>query len=264
MSHTTLVFTVLNAACISPTRYTGSNSHIIISDCHTATIALAQPMDSLSAEQYTVTLTRNGQQSDCQSYVDNVNMATSSDSVLFEGLEENSVYSVKVIAITFNLTRSVNVADITTLTAGEYTRSYIIHICYLIDIIYIYIYIYIYTAPSAAPRDLTSHIVNSENITLTWRNINCIQRSGIITIFDVQYGQVDGALTTMRIGSSDTTRYIVIGLLPFTEYRFQIAGVNSHGPGPYTAFIGPIKTNDDDRLKFNLAMILCITYNSLT
>ena len=34
ISHIPLVFTVLKAACISPTRYTGSNSHIIISDCH--------------------------------------------------------------------------------------------------------------------------------------------------------------------------------------------------------------------------------------
>ena len=34
ISHIPFVFTVLNAACISPTRYTGSNSYIIISDCH--------------------------------------------------------------------------------------------------------------------------------------------------------------------------------------------------------------------------------------
>ena len=68
----------------------------------------------------------------------------------------------------------------------------------------------------------------------------------------------------MRIGSSDTTSYIVIELLPFTEYRFQIAEVNSDGPGPYTAFIGPIRTNEDGREKFNLAIILCITHNSLT
>ena len=128
---------------------------------------------------------------------------------------------------------------------------------------YIYIY-YIYIVPSAAPRDLRFNTVNSKNITLTWRNINCILRNGIITSFDVQYEQVDGALTTMRIGSSDTTSYIVIGLLPFTEYMFQIAGVNSDGPGPYTAFIGLIKTNEDGGLKFNLAMILCITYNLLT
>ena len=121
-------------------------------------------------------------------------------------------------------------------------------------------HIYIYIAPSAAPRDLTFNTVTSTSIALNWRNIDCIQRNGIITSFYVQYGQVDGALTTMRIGSSDITSYIVIGLLPFTEYRFQIAGVNSHGPGPYTAFIGPIRTNEDGMLKFNLAMILRVTY----
>ena len=91
-------------------------------------------MGSLPADQYTVTLTRSGQQPDCQGYVDNVNMNTSSDSVLFEGLEENSVYSVSVIAITFSLTRYASAADITTLTAGEYTGSYFAQGGYLIFI----------------------------------------------------------------------------------------------------------------------------------
>ena len=75
---------------------------------------------------------------------------------------------------------------------------------------------------------------------------------------------VDGTPTTIRIGSSDTTSYIVIGLMPFTEYRFQIAEVNSDDPGPCTALIGPIRINEDGRLKFNLAMLLCLIYNSLT
>ena len=101
-------------------------------------------MGSLPADQYTVALNRklDGQQLDCQHYVDNVIMTTSSDSVLFEGLEENSVYSVSVIANTFDLTRSVSAADITTLTAGEYTGS-LIQGVYLVIFIYIYIYIYI-------------------------------------------------------------------------------------------------------------------------
>ena len=96
-------------------------------------------MDSLPADQYTVTLTRKlgGQQPDCQGYVDNVIMTTSSDLVLFVVLEENSVYSVSVIAITFDLTRTVIAADITTLTAGEYTGSYFAQGNYLIFILYI-------------------------------------------------------------------------------------------------------------------------------
>ena len=62
----------------------------------------------------------------------------------------------------------------------------------------------------------------------------------------------------MRIGSSD------IGHLPFTEYRFEIAEVKSDDPGPYTAFIGLLRTNEDGRLKFNLAMIFYVIYNTLT
>ena len=94
-------------------------------------------MDSLPADQYTVTLTRSGQQPDCQRYVDNVDMTTSSDSVLFEDLEENSVYSVSVIAITFDLIRIISAADITILTAGEYTGSYLAQGCHFIIILYI-------------------------------------------------------------------------------------------------------------------------------
>ena len=95
-------------------------------------------MGSHPADQYTVTLTRSGYLPDCHSFVDNVIMTTSSDSVMFEDLQENSVYSVRVIALTFDLTRSVSVADITTLTAGEYTGSYFAQGGYLI-ILYIYI-----------------------------------------------------------------------------------------------------------------------------
>ena len=92
------------------------------------------------------------------------------------------------------------------------------------------------------------------SITLTWRNINCTQHNGVITHFGVQYHwKLDGVLVMMNIENSNTTNYTVDGLLPFTEYRFRIAGVNSEGPGPYTAFIGPIRTNEDGRLNRQLS-----------
>ena len=182
-------------------------------------------------------------------------MTTSSDSVLFEGLEENSVYSVSVIAITFDLTRSVSAADISTLTAGKYTGSYFAQGGYLSSY-------YLYIAPSAAPRDLTSHTVASTSILLTWKNIDCIQHNGVLTGFDVKYyRQVDGELATTIVGSSYTTSYTVGGLFPYSEYWFRIAAVNSDGPGPYTAFIGPIRTNEYGGLDF---ISLIYNFNSLT
>ena len=49
MSHIPFVFTVLNAACISPTRYTGSNSHIIISDCHYSNYSFSSAYEQSSS-----------------------------------------------------------------------------------------------------------------------------------------------------------------------------------------------------------------------
>ena len=111
-----------------------------------------------------------------------------------------------------------------------------------------------YIAPSDSPSNLTYKTITSMSITLTWRNINCTQHNGVITHFGVQYHwKLDGVLVMMNIENSNTTNYTVDGLLPFTEYRFRIAGVNSEGPGPYTAFIGPIRTNEDGRLNRQLS-----------
>lgn len=88
-----------------------------------ATIFLVQPINSLPADQYRVTLTRKrNAQPLCQDFEATVTRTSSSDSVLFEGLEEFSAYSVSVIARhnLFDLTRSLdNVVDIITLTAGR-------------------------------------------------------------------------------------------------------------------------------------------------
>ena len=74
----------------------------------------------------------------------------------------------------------------------------------------------------------------------------------MLTGFDIKYyGQVDGGLATIIIGSSDTTSYIVDGLMPFSEYWFHIAGVNINGTGPYSAFIGHIRTNEYGGFNFN-------------
>ena len=84
------------------------------------------------------------------------------------------------------------------------------------------------------------------SIMLTWRNSECILCNGEITSFNSQYGEEDGALTTRSIGSADTS-YTVDGLLPFTLYRFLLAGVNINGSGP-PASLGPIRTDEDGKL----------------
>ena len=44
-----------------------------------------------------------------------------------------------------------------------------------------------------------------------------------------------------------TNSYTVDGLLPFTLYRFLLAGVNINGSGS-PASLGPIRTDEDGKL----------------
>ena len=90
-----------------------------------AIIFLTQPIDSLPAEQYTVTLTRKPNfQHLCQNFESTITMTIYVDSVLFEDLEEFSVYSVNVRANTFDLEKSLqDPPNITTLTTGRCTGN---------------------------------------------------------------------------------------------------------------------------------------------
>ena len=103
-----------------------------------------------------------------------------------------------------------------------------------------------YVVPDGSPNEFNSGAITSMGITLTWQNIDCSLRNGEIIHFNLQYGEEGGALTTRSIGSADTS-YTVDGLLPFTLYRFLLAGVNINGSGP-PASLGPIRTEEDGKL----------------
>ena len=90
-----------------------------------ATIVLSQPMGSLPADQYTVTLTRitGDEQFMCGSVAGTVSMTNFSDSVLLEGLEEFSVYSFTIEARHdfSGIVEPFSGSDITTLSACEHS-----------------------------------------------------------------------------------------------------------------------------------------------
>ena len=116
-----------------------------------------------------------------------------------------------------------------------------------------------YIVPNGVPLNLTISTISSTSITVTWRDIDCLGRNGDIIAYDlivVYYREVDRALIMQNISSLQTT-YTIDRLLPLTEYRFQVAGVNINGYGIYTDFIGPIKTDEDGMSKFNDLFVWC-------
>ena len=80
---------------------------------------------------------------------------------------------------------------------------------------------------------------------VTWTAIECIERNGEITGYEVVFQRVDGTATTdgQVVGQTFTAS----GLQPFTNYTFQVRGVNSAGMGPFTTAI-TIRTDEDGKL----------------
>ena len=78
-----------------------------------------------------------------------------------------------------------------------------------------------------------SSTVTSTSITVVWEDINCIYRNGRITSYDVMYGVLREAMM-MRSGISERS-FTADDLRPFTNYTFQVHGVNSVGSGQYSA-----------------------------
>ena len=73
---------------------------------------------------------------------------------------------------------------------------------------------------------------------VTWDTIECIERNGIITNYTVVFQEQDGADVT-----SNTT-FIAEELTPYTNYTFQVAGVNDAGMGPFTDEITVMTAED--------------------
>ena len=76
---------------------------------------------------------------------------------------------------------------------------------------------------------------------VTWDTIECIERNGIITGYTVVFQEQGGANVS---GNTVDRTFSATELTPFTNYTFQVAGVNDVGTGPLTNII-TITTDED-------------------
>ena len=72
-------------------------------------------------------------------------------------------------------------------------------------------------------------------IILTWDELNCVDRNGVITGYVIQYGITTFNTSVNVTGTSASDRtFTASGLVPLTTYMFRITAVNSDGVGPYS------------------------------
>ena len=152
-------------------------------------------------------------------------VTTTNTSMSFTGLEGFSNYTVTVTT-TFNVfgSNKTEVAEMvfTTSNAGN---QYSYYSC----IIFILVF---YVAPTGVPRDVIPSM-NSRSINVTWGEIDCIKRNGIITGYTVVFQEQGGANVP---GNTVDRTFSAGGLTPGRNYTFQVAGVNDAGTGVFSNF----------------------------
>jgi len=75
------------------------------------------------------------------------------------------------------------------------------------------------------------------SINVTWMVLNCQDRHGIITMYEVRYTSSDfgdNVNQTLNTSMGDDTSLIVSGLEEFTNYTVEVRAYTSAGAGPYS------------------------------
>ena len=77
-----------------------------------------------------------------------------------------------------------------------------------------------------------TYTITSRHAIFSWRQIECIERNGVITNYTVVFQEQGGAVVPGEVNVM-YRNFTASGLTPHTNYTFRVAGVNSNGTGPY-------------------------------
>ena len=75
--------------------------------------------------------------------------------------------------------------------------------------------------------------MTARSVSLSWNEIECIERNGMISNYTVEFLSLGGSVIAGVLMVNER-RFTANGLTPFTNYTFRVAGVNSNGAGPFS------------------------------
>ncbi|XP_038068801.1 angiopoietin-1 receptor-like [Patiria miniata] len=85
--------------------------------------------------------------------------------------------------------------------------------------------------PSAPPQQVTVTSTTKSSLTFSWSQPACGSRGGIITSYSYK---LSGPGSQLILDVSTAEQVEIDGLIPFTNYSFQVAANTSVGAGPYS------------------------------
>ena len=91
------------------------------------------------------------------------------------------------------------------------------------------------------PKSFTFRAMSSSSIVLSWEEVECLQRHGMITGYQL-HREDDG---TIIFTNASRRSIAVSGLNPFTTYSFKVAAMSEAGVGPFTQINGILELQVD-------------------
>ena len=88
--------------------------------------------------------------------------------------------------------------------------------------------------PTAAPTDVRVLSISETNLSFSWSEPPCGGRGGIITGYSYKLTQV-GADNEEGPTITSNTAVTISGLIPYTDYSFQVAASTNMGTGPFSS-----------------------------
>ena len=89
--------------------------------------------------------------------------------------------------------------------------------------------------PSGAPVLLVP-VISTTTISLSWREVNCTERNGVIIGYIVQYSIVGGKqyFTVIRHAGANVTSTVIVGLAQSMTYSVSVTAFTNRGIGPFS------------------------------
>ena len=101
--------------------------------------------------------------------------------------------------------------------------------------------------------------MTARSVNVSWNEIECIERNGMITNYAVEFSSLGGSVIPGVLMMNER-RFTASGLTPFTNYTFQVAGINSNGTGPFSDLV-TIQNDEDSRSKSCLVSLLLLLFS---
>ena len=103
-------------------------------------------------------------------------------------------------------------------------------------------------APTGKPQKFTITKVTAKNVTFSWLPPLIHLRNGNITHYSLRCSYDNSTdIITLEHQIQDTT-YLLINLLPYTNYPCNLSASTSGGEGPSTSIV--VRTDEDSKIEY--------------